>query len=360
MGGKFDGNLTDITKLITVVLNVGLEPGFRRDGLSKEGVEGQVLDCLNIIQSAIEKVPQALSENSDPGVFGGGVCAPLYACLTARLFGLYGSWDSESVRTRVCLVLSSMVYSQLKQVHPWPHSVSVPTFLHACTADILESLEHVGIPELRQFRPSAASAALSVDINFPDLPSGSFEWRVTFGTLSQAFSLVLGLLGIFIPSLTADLNAMAADPFVRQNRAWAYNGYQRVWNVIFYWLNNIADLNMQHHVTQICVQFLATLRAHCNREVSLPSVLPSKLDFTYLWLQSLADLLALENLVKMPTLERELGQFLYDIPNEYSEISEVVPCVESVLVPALIDVASNSVFQALEPYLQVIIMLDQP
>ena len=139
LGGRYSqprlhSNITDVNKLVSIVLNAGLEPGFEENSPSKEGFKDQVLDCLDIIQSVIEKVPQSLSELSNPEPLREGVHAPLYAWLVLRLIGLCGAWDSEDVRIKASDVFSSMAYCQLKQFRPWPRFFSIPALLQICTS----------------------------------------------------------------------------------------------------------------------------------------------------------------------------------------------------------------------------------
>ena len=333
----------DIMDIVTIVLNGDLEPGFQKDDRREESFKGQVLDCLDIIRAAIE--------TSDPEILRDGAYAPLYARLIVRLIGLCGAWDSEDVRNRACGVLSSMAYCQLKQFRPWPRSPLIPAFLQTCAAGILKSLEGLGISDLPRFKVSAVSVHLHEDVSHPDFPSCNFEQTVSLGTLAHAIGLVLRFLDIFVPSLEANLNARGNDTFIRQNRAWAYHGYQRVWKMLFHWLKNSADMNLKQTLAQVSLGFLTSLRAHCTQEMSLPAV---KLDFTYLWCQSLAELLALGTLSDMPALGIGLGDLLNDLSGEYPQHSEAVACVEDVLVPGLVDLARSSTFQTLEASLQVI------
>ncbi|KAE8133779.1 hypothetical protein BDV38DRAFT_274097 [Aspergillus pseudotamarii] len=63
----FDDKVTDISKLICIVLKAGLEPCTKDP---KPDSQGQVLDCLDIVLVSIEKAPQTLTEYPDPLVLG--------------------------------------------------------------------------------------------------------------------------------------------------------------------------------------------------------------------------------------------------------------------------------------------------
>lgn len=130
---RLDDSITDVNKLICIVLKAGLEPRSEEDGNNNEGFQRQVLDCLDIIQAAVEKAPQSLVEISDPGVVDRDVHAPLFAWLVVRLIDLSVTLDSEIVQERAGEIFSKIVYSQYKQVRPWPYCLSISTFLRICT-----------------------------------------------------------------------------------------------------------------------------------------------------------------------------------------------------------------------------------
>ena len=195
------------------------------------------------------------------------------------------------------------------------------------------------------------SIHLLQDVSSPGMLFGISNHRVNVGTISQAVSLVLQLLGIFVPNLGASPNVKENDAFIRQNRIWAYNGYQRLWKSILYWLKN-AEVDMQQCVAQISMQFLTCLRIHCIQETFLPVTLSPKLVFTYLWFQCLADVLALETLGRIPNLELGLSRFLNGL-GEFCKQPQAAACMEDVLVPVVVDVGNGSIVQTLEPCLLV-------
>jgi serine/threonine-protein kinase ATR len=130
---RVDEDVTDVNKLICIVLKAGLE--ISPNGNAPEAdLGGQVLDCLDIIQASIEKAPQALWESSDPLILGEDVHAPLFAWLILRLVRLFSTWTSETVREKIQLIWESLAYIQFRQARSLPASYAVSAFLRACTS----------------------------------------------------------------------------------------------------------------------------------------------------------------------------------------------------------------------------------
>lgn len=127
---RVDEGVTNVNKLICIVLKAGLEPGTSSSALEQD-LEEQVLDCLDIIQASIEKSPQALWDTSEPLILGEDAHAPLYAWLILRLIKLISTWQSETVLERAHRVCKTVVHSQYKQVRPLPSA-----FLRACTSGL--------------------------------------------------------------------------------------------------------------------------------------------------------------------------------------------------------------------------------
>lgn len=130
---RVDEDATDVNKLICIVLKAGLEIS-PNGSTSEQDLEGQVLDCLDIVQASIEKAPQALWEASDPLTLGEDIHAPLFAWLILRLIRLAATWTSETVREKIQLLYASLAYSQFKQARSLPASYAVAAFLRACTS----------------------------------------------------------------------------------------------------------------------------------------------------------------------------------------------------------------------------------
>lgn len=130
---RVDEDVTDVNKLICIVLKAGLEIS-PNGSTSEQDLEGQILDCLDIVQASIEKAPQALWEASDPLILGEDIHAPLFAWLILRLIRLATTWTSETVREKIQLLCASLAYSQFKQARSLPASYAVAAFLRACTS----------------------------------------------------------------------------------------------------------------------------------------------------------------------------------------------------------------------------------
>lgn len=130
---RVDEGVTDVNKLICIVLKAGLEIS-PNGSTSEQDLEGQVLDCLDIIQASIEKAPQALWEPSDPIILGEDTHAPLFAWLILRLIRLATTWTSEIVREKIQLICARLANSKFKRVRPLPASYAVAAFLRACTS----------------------------------------------------------------------------------------------------------------------------------------------------------------------------------------------------------------------------------
>lgn len=128
-----DEGITDINKLICIVLKAGLEVSPNSNN-PEEDVEGQVLDCLDIIQASIEKAPQVLWDTSDSLILGEDAHAPLFAWLILRLIRLACIWQSEMVQDRIQQVLMGISCLQYKQVRSSPSCYSILAFLRACTS----------------------------------------------------------------------------------------------------------------------------------------------------------------------------------------------------------------------------------
>lgn len=141
VGGKYslfqlDDSDTDVNKLICIVLKAGLEPISKDGKQTLEDLDGQALDCLDIIQAAIEKSPQALTQASDPGILGESVCAPLYSWLIIYLINLASAWDNKNIRDAVYNAISTVTYPQCGKVQSLSSYHSISRFLRACTTGL--------------------------------------------------------------------------------------------------------------------------------------------------------------------------------------------------------------------------------
>jgi serine/threonine-protein kinase ATR len=129
---RSDENTKDVNKLICVVLKAGLENAIKGNSALSSEIEEQILDCLDIIQVAIEKAPHTLLENSDPEILGADVHAPLYAWLIIQLINFNGNWSQEHVEGRIRNLLSLIVHSQHKIYCTRCSRFSMSEFIRAC------------------------------------------------------------------------------------------------------------------------------------------------------------------------------------------------------------------------------------
>lgn len=128
---RVDEGITDINKLVCIVLKAGLE-AIPRGVASEDDLQGQIIDCLDIIQASIEKAPQALWDISDPLILGEGVQAPLFAWLILRLIKVASTWSTEAIQDKVLWCLTSIACIQYKQVRSSSSQHGIATFLCAC------------------------------------------------------------------------------------------------------------------------------------------------------------------------------------------------------------------------------------
>ncbi|KAJ5225142.1 hypothetical protein N7468_006367 [Penicillium chermesinum] len=140
---RVDDGITDLNKLVCIVLKAGLD--VRRDGNSapENDLEGQIQDCLDIIQASIEKAPQALWDISDPLILGEDFQVPLFVWVILRLIKLAVIWPSDNVQARIHRIFGTLVYFQSKQTRSSPAHGSISAFAHACISGLLSSLNRL-------------------------------------------------------------------------------------------------------------------------------------------------------------------------------------------------------------------------
>lgn len=370
---RLDDNVTDVNKLICIVLKIGLDPRFPKDEAPRdENLERQILDCLDIIQIAVEKAPQILNEISDPGLLGVDIYAPLFAWLVIRFIELLRNWHNESIGAKISITLSSIACSQIKSVKSWPSCYSVSAFLRACTsglsrfdasrrasswlvADILLSLEDLSltkprvIDESKVIIPSRKGSVL-VELDRLSLPGGIFGKGFLLGTYPQAIILSLRLLDSFHPKFRYSLYSGSGD--LLSNLAWILNGYQRLWRIILNCCPNPESAASESR-TRVVLQFLTSLQNYCEQEPSRSGWLQSDLGFSQTWLQCLSEIFKLNDFYQQPTFQIELSSFFCGIIETSKNPDMLFGGIRYSLLPTLIDLKRDPVFQNLEPELQV-------
>lgn len=129
---RVDEGITDINKLVCIVLKAGLDASPDSSGAPENDLEGQVQDCLDIIQTSLEKAPQALWDISDPLILGEELQVPLFVWLVIRLIKLATIWTSDTVHKRIHDILCSLVFFQSKQTRSSSAYNSISAFGYAC------------------------------------------------------------------------------------------------------------------------------------------------------------------------------------------------------------------------------------
>lgn len=128
---RLDDGVTDVNKLICIILKAGLEVS-QSNGGTEDDLEGQILDCLEIIHVGIDRAPQALWGVSDPIILGEEIQAPLFSWLILQLIKLACAWHAEAVQEKVHLIFVSLACVQYKNIRTSLSCYSISAFLRAC------------------------------------------------------------------------------------------------------------------------------------------------------------------------------------------------------------------------------------
>ncbi|KAF7586889.1 serine/threonine-protein kinase M1 [Aspergillus hancockii] len=350
---QFDDRITDVSKLICIVLKAGLEPCAKDPKLDSEC---QILDCLDIILVTIEKAPQTLTENPDPSVFGEGTHAPLYAWLVARLLQLLSVWDSEDIGKKTIDIFAGIICTRNRPSRLWPSCHSAAGLLRACTTEILLCLEDLNSFSLRTDSGVKLSlpnprGTFLVDLDRLSLPRSLFEKRYKFASFSQALNLGLRLLDSFRPNRDSLSCMVNKDSAIRQHAAWILNGYQRLWKIAFRWLQSAQKDTIESNSND-CLQFVSRIQTYCSQRVFSPS----EMELTYGLLRILEDIITMDKLCQLSTLQRGLGLLLDTFANHLEYTGALVKCIRTTVFPALDSVRNIPCrFQAFETQLQIAI-----
>ncbi|KGO59126.1 PIK-related kinase, FATC [Penicillium expansum] len=318
---RVDEDVTDVNKLICIVLKAGLEISPHGD-TSEQDREGQVLDCLDIIQTSIEKAPQALWENSDPFILGEDIHAPLFAWLILRLIRLATTWTSETVREKIQLLYILCSLEIFQRSNPWDarlRGLSIP----AANGSLIEDAQNLGLsPEL-------------------------FKKNTDLGGFAQTVSLACRLLDSFNPRGEIQPHAKHHDFILRQNFSWVLNGFHRLRQVIIEWLQTKgAQLTSEDAIVPL--QYLTYLHRCCVPDSTLAGLL-SNMSLTSTWSQCLCGFLTLENIGKLPSVQVILGRFLCDLTETAKSSQSLVQQLRETLLPVLTEVKDgDSIFQSLD------------
>ncbi|PYH97770.1 hypothetical protein BO71DRAFT_346316, partial [Aspergillus ellipticus CBS 707.79] len=303
---QLNNSTADVSKLIYIVLKAGLEPCVKEDESGKKGLQGQLVDCLDILQTVVDKAPLALLEIPDPGILEKDAYAPLYIWLIAWLFQLLASWSDDNIRDQVNGILSSIVSISYKNTRPWPSFLGIAAFLKACTNELIHSLEYSCSRGKSPYYVAISNQSVSLDLGRLGLCRGPLNKRIRLGTIPQAALLCLNIL-----HSTVKAYVTCNVPSDRQNLAWFSNGYQRIWKLTLLYLQS-RDLGAISIKSQICSQLIEIVLVFCDRGLYMS---PSKIGLAYPLLQTLTEILALDSSNLSSTLQAKLSHGIYSYTN---------------------------------------------
>ncbi|EAA61621.1 hypothetical protein AN6975.2 [Aspergillus nidulans FGSC A4] len=287
--GKFshlslDDSATDVSRLVCIVLKAGLEPCMNDEKPDEADLNGQLLDCLDIIKTAVSKAPHTLTKVPDPEILGEKACAPLYVWLAVRLLHLSSVRCNEIVKEKITGIFSIIVIL------------------------ILERLCACGRWDASQFKLSfpLPGGPLSVGLGRISLPRNLFRKGFKIGSTERAFNLILALLESFVVPESSPTSVPDKASIVRQNLAWILNGYERLWNVLSSWLRSPSLDNLKSKV-ELCSHFLTSIRPYCFYGSSFAT------EIAYDVPRMLGDILSLNYLDHYPSLQLNTSQFIDDL-----------------------------------------------
>ncbi|KAH1631570.1 hypothetical protein KXX59_006348 [Aspergillus fumigatus] len=336
-----DDSIADASKLICIVLQAGIEPCVKGDRSRQGDFEGQILDCLDIIQTILEKSPQVLGEICDPTILGENTSISLYAWLTLRLLNLL-SWEANNIGKRITSIFSSII-----------------PLLRACTNEIFLSLEshhnllRQHMSEVRLSIP-AVKSAIFLTLDNLNLPRALLSKKITLGTFPQTITLALRLLDSFVPKRAFHSHTSIKDPTLHQDLAWILNGIERLWRITHRWARtSMDDIEIK---SRICMQFTSSLHIYRSLEPDISGLLSPQSGLARPWVQICNDLVTL-SLIQMPHLQAELGRLLDELIDASQPRLEVVTQFRAALLPTIIDFKSKGTIQSFEPGFQAVLQI---
>ncbi|KAJ5108762.1 hypothetical protein N7456_005437 [Penicillium angulare] len=351
---RVDEGITDINKLICIVLKAGLEVNPSNITLAND-LEGQILDCLDIIHAGIEKAPQVLLEDSDPLILGEDAPAPLYAWLIIRLIRLMSVWTSGNVQERARLILSIIINIQPKQARLPTSSYGISAFLRACTSDILCTLESSQddssvVPRPKKLFIPAPKGSMAVDLDNLGLPRVILRENIAFGSFSQAVILVALLLDSFSSQPPIE-GGFKQRPFIlRQNHPWASNGYNRLRKVVVGWLYKLGS-KITAEDEQTVLQYFAYTKQFCFSDAS-GSTLHSDMCVASIWIQCLSEVLLPSIYSQSSTIQTNLSIHLVQAMGITDESEPFRQQLRESILPAFEEIKNkNGTLRPMEPEL---------
>ncbi|KAF7183700.1 hypothetical protein CNMCM7691_004050 [Aspergillus felis] len=356
---RLDDSVADASKLICVVLQAGVEPCVKGDRSRQGDFEGQILDCLDIIQTILEKSPQVLGEICDPAVLGENASVPLYAWLTLRLLNLL-SWEANNIGKRITCIFSSITRPHYKHITLLPSCYSALALLRACTNEIFLSLEshhyllRQHMSEVRLSIP-AAKSAIFLTLDNLNLPRTLLSKKIALGTFPQTLTLALRLLDSFVPKRAIHSHTSIKDPTLHQDLAWIINGIERLWKITHRWVRaSIDDIEIK---SRICMQFTSSLHIFRSLEPDISGLLSPRSGLARPWVQICSELVILSQLIQMPRLQAELGRLLDGLIDASQHRLEVVTQLRAALLPTMIEFKSKATIQSFEPGFQAVLQI---
>ncbi|KAJ5763195.1 hypothetical protein N7533_001876 [Penicillium manginii] len=341
---RADEGITDINKLICIVLKAGLEVSPNSNSNSNnpedEDLEGQILDCLDIIQASIEKAPQVLWDISDPLILGEDVHAPLFAWLILRLIRLASIWQSESVQHRIQQVFMEISCLQYKQVRSSASCYSILAFLRACISDIISTLESsLSKGWHRSYSPKlslpGSIGSLLIDLDDLTLPHDLVKKPTELGPFPQTVALVSHLLDSFSPKAPVQEFEKLQNLDLRQNLSGVLNGFNRLRKVLVKWLHESGS-NLGPGDDRVPIQFLTHVHRFCVSK-SASAALLSDVSLTSAWLQCLGGLLGPSVIHGLTNLQGTLGKFLEEVAELTNRSKLFEHQTRELLLPVIVD-----------------------
>ncbi|KAI2981957.1 hypothetical protein CBS147344_9095 [Aspergillus niger] len=321
---QLNDSITDVKKLICIVLKAGLEPCIRDD---RSELQGQLLDCLDIVQNAVDKAPLALLEMPEPELLGKDAAAPLYSCLVVWLVHLFSTWDSEPVEDRIGGILASIFNAPHNNTRLWSSFVGITALIQACTTELLSALEAY---QSRARLTHVASSSVvnpkqlcTLDLDRLGLRCASFQKLIRLESCAQAVRLCLNLL---ISAINAYVSYNI--PSKQQNLAWLSNGYRRLWKLTVLWhcKSDVKDVTSQIPTFS---RFLRFIKRFCDH---VPYTSPKK-RLACIFLHIFAETLALEILNQASDLQLSLSQAIDSFTNAFTSEKDIMRSMRATILP---------------------------
>ncbi|KAI9373995.1 hypothetical protein BJX61DRAFT_532757 [Aspergillus egyptiacus] len=344
-----EDSATDASRLVCIVLKAGLEPCAKNEIQDSEDLNSQLSDCLDIIQTVVEKSPQTLMEVPDPEILGEKAYAPVYAWLVVRLLHLFCAQNNGCFDEKINSIFSTIVHVQYKHTRLWSTCRAIPTFLRACATEIILSLEEDkdrGRMEtsFSKLLLPTSEGPLSVVLGKLGLPQNLCDRKIRLRSFPRAILLSLSLFDSFVSVSNNHISFANRVPRIRQHLSWIINGYQRLWSVTSGWLW-ASNIDNNDYKVEICTRFLTSIRSCCLFETSCGM----KIAYDFFW--TLGEMLSLNCLSQSPALQLELSRSIDDSTIVSGCTENYVRCIRR-LLPPINDALKKASSLSFEPRFQ--------